>query len=301
MASPGWLRIPEPRISKVVPALGTRLACDDLRGRPGAKPSAASASSRSGSIAIAVTGGYRGRGARELRASFPARTTRDLDVHGVEAVNAHRYHKRIRLKYWFLSFFYDFVEVFFRFNTDTNPRHGLARLVPNDDLRILDVCFGTGNNTLLIAKNNDRNMITGLDLSADMLEVANRKIRKRGLSNVETIRMDAADMDLEEESFDVATSAFGLHEMEYPVMKLILKNMNRVLKKGGKLYLVDYQIQDTALKRFFFRVYLLLTSPPHVKDFLKYDWEAIMGECGFRIDRIEPYKISQIICATRSH
>lgn len=214
-------------------------------------------------------------------------------------MNTHRYHKRIKLKYWLLSFFYDFLEIFFYFNTETNPRHGLARLIPNDDLRILDVCFGTGNNTLLVAKNNDKNTITGLDLSADMLEVANRKIRKQGLSNVKTIRMDAADMNLEDESFDVATSAFGLHEMEYPVMESIIKEMNRVLGKGGKLYLVDYRIQDTAIKRFFFRVYLLLTSPPHVKDFLKYDWEAIMKRCGFCIDKIEPCKISQIICATR--
>ena len=132
-----------------------------------------------------------------------------------------------------------------------------------------------------------------------MLKVANRKIRKEGLSNIGLIRMDAADMDLQDESFDVATSSFGLHEMEYAVMESIIKEMHRVLKKGGKLYLVDYQIQDTPMKRFLFRVYLLLTSPPHVKDFLKYDWEAIMKECGFRIDRIESYKISQIACATR--
>jgi demethylmenaquinone methyltransferase/2-methoxy-6-polyprenyl-1,4-benzoquinol methylase len=214
-------------------------------------------------------------------------------------MNTHRYRKRIKLKYWLLSFFYDFVEIFFYSNTKTNPRHGLARLIPNDDLRILDVCFGTGNSTLLVANNNNRNMITGLDLSADMLKVADRKIRKQGLTNIKTIRMDAADMDLENESFDVATSSFGLHEMEFPVMESIIREMNRVLKKGGKLYLVDYQIQDTAIRRFLFRVYLLLTSPPHVKDFLKYDWEAIMKECGFRIDKIGRYKISQMICATR--
>jgi demethylmenaquinone methyltransferase/2-methoxy-6-polyprenyl-1,4-benzoquinol methylase len=191
------------------------------------------------------------------------------------------------------------VEIFFYFNKNTNPRYGLARLIPNDDLRILDVCFGTGNSTLLLAKNNSRNTITGLDLSADMLKVANRKIRKHGLSNIKTLRMDALDMDLEDESFDVATSSFGLHEMEYPAMRSIIQEMHRVLKKGGKLYLVDYRLQDTAAKRFLFRIYLLLTSPPHVKEFLKYDWEAIMNECGFRIERIEAYKISQICCATR--
>jgi demethylmenaquinone methyltransferase/2-methoxy-6-polyprenyl-1,4-benzoquinol methylase len=188
--------------------------------------------------------------------------------------------------------------VFFS-NTETNPRHGLARQIPNDNLRILDVCFGTGNSTLLVAKNNSKNRITGVDLSEDMLQVANRKIRKQGLSNVTTLRMDALNMDFEDASFDIATSSFGLHEMECPVMKDILKEMNRVLKKGGKLYLVDYQLQDTAIKRLLFRVYLFLSSPPHVKDFLKYDWEAIMKECGFRIDKIEPYRISQIICASR--
>jgi len=208
------------------------------------------------------------------------------------------YHKRIKLKYKILSFFYDLVEVFFS-NTETNPRYGLARQIPDDDLRILDVCFGTGNSTLLVAKNNRRNRITGVDLSEDMLRVANRKIGKQGFSNVETLRMDALNMDFEDASFDIATSSFGLHEMEYPVMESILKEIHRVLKKGGKLYLVDYQLQDTTIKRFLFRIYLLLTSPPHVKDFLKYDWQAIMNECGFRIDRIEPYRISQIISASR--
>ena len=89
-------------------------------------------------------------------------------------MNTRRYQKRITSKYWFLSFFYDRLEIFFWFNTNTNPRHGLARLIPNHDLRVLDVCFGTGNSTLLVAKDNDRNRITGLDLSADMLEVADR-------------------------------------------------------------------------------------------------------------------------------
>jgi len=77
------------------------------------------------------------------------------------------------------------------------------------------------------------------------------------------------------------------------------KKIHRVLKKDGKFYLVDYQRQNTKIRRFFFRIYLLLTSPSHVKDFLKYDWEAIMKECGFHIEKIESYRVSQIICSSR--
>ena len=83
-------------------------------------------------------------------------------------MNTLQYHKRIKLKYWLLSFFYDLVEIFFSSSTETNPRHGLARLIPNHDLRVLDVCFGSGNSTQLDANTNNRNMITGLDLSADI-------------------------------------------------------------------------------------------------------------------------------------
>ncbi len=64
-------------------------------------------------------------------------------------MHAQTYHKRIKLKYKILSFFYDHVELFFS-NPETNPRHGLARQIPNDNLHILDVCFGTGNSSLLV-------------------------------------------------------------------------------------------------------------------------------------------------------
>ena len=208
------------------------------------------------------------------------------------------YHNRIKWKYKFMSYFYDFVEIFFS-NKETNPRYGLANLIPNNNLKILDVCFGTGNSTMLVSKNNNNNKITGIDLSMDMLNVAKNKIIKQNLINVNIVRMDALNMSFKDESFDIATSSFGLHEMEYPVMEKILKEINRVLKKDGKFYLVDYEILDSIFKRSIFQLYLLLTSPPHVKEFLNYNWDKIMGKCGFRIDNIESYRISQIICTSR--
>ena len=112
--------------------------------------------------AAAISDGLSAGGLPGERASRVSGARRVSFDHSIpeERMNTNRYQKRIKLKYWLLSFFYDFVEIFFYFNTETNPRHGLARLIPNDDLQILDVCFGTGNSTLLVAKNNIRNTIT---------------------------------------------------------------------------------------------------------------------------------------------
>jgi len=77
-------------------------------------------------------------------------------------------------------------------------------------------------------------------------------------------------------------SAFGLHEWSIRDEEH-LKEMNRVLKRD-EAYLVDYRIQNTAMKRLLFRIYLLCTSL-HMSKLLRYDWNAIMRECGFTLMR----------------
>lgn len=81
------------------------------------------------------------------------------------------YERQIKLKFGVLASFYDLFDVLFLLDKKRNPRHALARKIPNEVLRILDVCVGTANSAIAVAEANSRNEIVGIDLSADMIAV----------------------------------------------------------------------------------------------------------------------------------
>jgi ubiquinone/menaquinone biosynthesis C-methylase UbiE len=204
---------------------------------------------------------------------------------------------KMQRKYKFFSIFIDLYEILFLFSEAKNPRKALASKIPNKNLRVLDVCFGTGNGSIAIAET--KNIIVGIDLSFDMLVVANKKILKQGIQNVFIHQMDAANMGFHDEKFDVVTVSFGLHDMDYNLMMAVLEEIFRVLKKEGRLYIVDYEKEGGFIKRTVFSIYLRISYPQRVQEFLKYDWSYILSNVGFRFDKAEEYMISKLICATK--
>jgi ubiquinone/menaquinone biosynthesis C-methylase UbiE len=204
-------------------------------------------------------------------------------------------------KYRFFSVFYDnafrLLEKLVFLNRKNNPRLALAGRIPDEKLEILDVCCGSGNGALGVARSN--HSITGVDVSPDMLALARRKTRKLGLGNVRFLEMDAGKMSFTDNSFDIAMCWFGLHEMEYDLMMYILKDVNRVLKKGGRLYIIDYEDDVNLVRQFLFRIYLRICYPEHVQEFIKYDWNSILEETGYRLDYTQRYTISRLTCAVK--
>ena len=67
--------------------------------------------------------------------------------------------------------------------------------------RILDIATGTGSVALLLAERSYK--VTGVDLSAPMLEQARRKARDAGL-DIDFIQRDAAELNLPADSFEAA-------------------------------------------------------------------------------------------------
>ena len=108
----------------------------------------------------------------------------------------------------------------------------LADLAPGD--RVLDVACGTGLITFPAAVTvGSDGLVVGTDISSEMVEQLQREADRRGLVQVETGRMDAEDLRLPDDAFDVALCAFGLMYVPDPVAAL--KEMVRVLKPGGRL------------------------------------------------------------------
>jgi len=209
------------------------------------------------------------------------------------------YPSRLRLKFRFLTSFYDLFDLAFAPAPERNPRRVLAGKIPNEPLRILDVCVGTAQSSIGIAQANDRNEIVGIDLSPHMIALAREKIRSRGIRNLSIHEMDARRMSFPDGQFDIAMVSFGLHEMDYGLMVDVLGEMHRVLKEGGRLYIVDYHRGDGRIERWILSVFLKLFEPSHMGQFLKYDWTRILQDMGFRLDGTERLLFSKLICAAR--
>ncbi len=118
------------------------------------------------------------------------------------------YQKTVNAKFGLVSKFYDAFDLIFMFNKQTNPRYGLTEKIPNESMRILDVCVGTANSSIIIARKNSENEIIGIDLSPDMIAVAENKIRKQKLKNIRFQLMDAAKMTFQDNAFDIVTVTY---------------------------------------------------------------------------------------------
>ena len=113
------------------------------------------------------------------------------------------------------------------------------------------------------------------------------------------MEMDAIKMDFPSDKFDIEMVSFGLHEMEYELMIVVLKEMHRTLRRGGKLFILDYATEDRFILKQIYSIYLKLSYPEHVRRFLEYDWNKILTDIGFQMEEIQKCTISQIICATK--
>ena len=112
-----------------------------------------------------------------------------------------------------------------------------ARLVNlRAGVRCLDVAAGTGAFSLVAAETGADVLAT--DFSPLMIEQLQRKCSRRGVQRVSTAIMDGQNLQLEDESFDVAASVFGL--IFFPDQRRGLMELHRVLKPGGRAVVVAW-------------------------------------------------------------
>ena len=106
--------------------------------------------------------------------------------------------------------------------------------------RVLDVCCGTGDQAVHYARKGIT--ATGVDLSPNMIEIAERKKSQLDLGNVSFQVADALHLPFGDGFFDGASICLGLHEKERIARNLIISEMRRVVRKNGALIFTDFQV-----------------------------------------------------------
>ncbi len=147
---------------------------------------------------------------------------------------------------------YDFLNRFLSLNIDRFWRRKLVgNLSKRKNTKILDVATGTADLAIEASKTGAKKII-GIDLSAKMLNIGQKKLVKKKLDHaIELVQADVENLPFPSEEFDTVMCAFGVRNF-YDLEKG-LSEIYRVLKPGGDLAILEFSIpKNKIIKALYF-------------------------------------------------
>ncbi|MBO4602585.1 MAG: bifunctional demethylmenaquinone methyltransferase/2-methoxy-6-polyprenyl-1,4-benzoquinol methylase UbiE [Salinivirgaceae bacterium] len=194
---------------------------------------------------------------------------------------------------------YDLLNHVLSLNIDKIWRRKVVKIVSRrKPQRILDVATGTCDLAIAAARKAKPQLINGIDISEEMLNVGQKKISKLELaSKIELQKADAENIPFADNTFDSVTVAFGVRNFEN--LEAGLKEMHHVLNDKGICVILEFTLPTAfpvkQLYNFYFRRILPLIGKKISKDKSAYtylpesvrafpqrsDFVQIMQKCGF--------------------
>lgn len=163
---------------------------------------------------------------------------------------------------------------------------------------VLDVAVGTGDLTIEVLKQQKAKHVVGIDLSDEMMRIAQQKLQKYHYEQlVELQNVNAQNMPFSSQEFDAVTCAYGIRN--FANLQQGLLEMFRVLKPGGQLVILEFSYPTNPVIRFVYDIYFSRIMPlfgrllskrasafvyfnRSVKQFIwGEELAAVLRECGF--------------------
>lgn len=161
----------------------------------------------------------------------------------------------------------------------------LAKYTPAKIDRILDLGCSVGMSTLALhryfaVKQDTAIETVGLDLSPYMLAVAQASDTQQEISH--WVHGLGESTDFADNSFDLVTLQFTIHELPRQATKAILKEALRILKPGGVIGIVDNNPASPVIQGLSPALFTLMKSTePWSDDYYTFDVEAAIKRSGF--------------------
>ncbi|MCK5808520.1 class I SAM-dependent methyltransferase [bacterium] len=154
-------------------------------------------------------------------------------------------------------------------------------LIQPDDV-IADFGAGSGRNALLMHSYlSDKGSVVGYEIGEEM--IASFRKNSEGIPNI-SLRTQRVDEDIAgEKIYDKILMSFVLHGLPHEYRLAVLSNVQKLLKKGGSFFILDYtpapKESVSSVRKFLFTK----VECPHSYDFIIRDWNAIFKEYGLHV------------------
>jgi len=130
---------------------------------------------------------------------------------------------------------------------------------------VLDMCCGTGDLAFCFAKNSEAGKVVGCDFSEEMVRLARLKEEKLtkngkfGDTKFEWATGDCTATAYADDSYDIISCGFGVRNMAD--LDSGLAEMHRLLKKGGRVCIIEFTLPENAVFRSLYLLYLRYVLP----------------------------------------
>ena len=147
--------------------------------------------------------------------------------------------------------------------------------------RILDLCCANGKGTRIISELIPNGMVYGIDLNPAMIAFATKN--NSAHNNVRFRIGDCSAIPFDTNSFDIVTATLALHELPTHLLKTVLPEIKRVLKKNGYLFVFDFSIpQNPSLYLQLIYYIMRLFEDESAARFMLVNQEELLAKYGFK-------------------
>jgi demethylmenaquinone methyltransferase/2-methoxy-6-polyprenyl-1,4-benzoquinol methylase len=169
--------------------------------------------------------------------------------------------QRVRRMFDTVARRYDLLNRLLSLNLDRRWRRQAAAELASEPLaRVLDLCGGTGDLTVELARSGCARTVICCDFSHAMLERARPKLRRERVSaSCMLLEADGLRLPFPDEVFDAVTVAFGVRNLADSANGF--REIHRVLQPGGRMVVLEFSTPPGPILRRLYGVYLTRVLP----------------------------------------
>tara|TARA_Y100001935_G_scaffold247589_1_gene243686 strand:- start:501 stop:1187 length:687 start_codon:yes stop_codon:yes gene_type:complete len=149
---------------------------------------------------------------------------------------------------------YDLINNLITFGLHKNWKKQIVEISKSlNPKRILDVATGTADIAIALSKIKNCEII-GMDLSPNMLDVGDKKIKELGLQQSVILELgDVENLKYQDNYFDIITVGYGVRNFEN--LKKSLDEIYRVLNQNGTLIILETSVPTNNIIKLFYNFF----------------------------------------------